>query len=430
MKRTLMVLALMAIMFGMAAATETRVATFGPASMFINDYTDIYFLPANAVFYPRLIAAEMGNSFPVASDTGWSYGSAAMLFSNAEQTFGVVGFDINHDVDGSAFLTNAAGSLGIQGPDNKFHIFYAKKLNNLTAGLHIGWAGVSTTSKATDTLDAFSSETEGGSNLWLFNGEVMMEVNENTSAELGVGLKMGSFNDKYSENSRTGGSYETNLESDGGMGFDLELRAEYGMSDNLKLIPIIGFGTNSIGYEGSSSDTTYHPRGGKISEMNFGGAFGGNYKPAENVTIVGGLFLGSDNETIEDTTGAFGTANMKTEETSTFIFPGFCAGLEVDLLKWLTLRAGAAKSLEKTTVKFEELHGVSLNTGESTITAAPYYYAFGLGFKFGKLAIDAKLNNNTPYSLGYFISGIDYPTGMMVGIGTEPITSIGMTYTF
>ena len=54
MKRTLMVLALMAIMFGMAAATETRVATFGPASMFINDYTDIYFLPANAVYYPRL----------------------------------------------------------------------------------------------------------------------------------------------------------------------------------------------------------------------------------------------------------------------------------------------------------------------------------------------------------------------------------------
>ena len=86
------------------------------------------------------------------------------------------------------------------------------------------------------------------------------------------------------------------------------------------------------------------PCGGKISDMNFGGAFGSSYKPAENVTIVGGLFIGSDKETIEDTIGTFGApANMKSEETSTFTFPGFCAGLEVDLLKWLTLRAGAAK---------------------------------------------------------------------------------------
>lgn len=436
MKKTLLVLALMAIMFGMAAATETRVATFGPASMFINDYTDIYFLPANAVYYPRLIAAEMGASFPVASDTGWSYGSAAMLFSNAEQTFGVVGFDINHDIEGSEFLTNAAANWGIPQPDNRFHVFYAKKLNNLTAGLHIGWAGASMDTTYSDTNNAYTYKGEGSSSLWLINGEVMMEVNENTSAELGVGLKMQSFKGEESENWRdptlgwAGVNYTQGVESDGGMGLDLELRAEYGMSDNLKLIPIIGFGTNNIGYKTTGTWTGFVAEGGKISASNFGGAFGGNYKPAENVTIVGGLFIGSGKETIEDTTGTFGTANMKSEETSTFTFPGFCAGLEVDLLKWLTLRAGAAKSLEKTTVKFEELHGVNLNTMESTNTAAPYYYAFGLGFKFGKLAIDAKLNNNTPYSLGYFISGIDYPTGMMVGIGTEPITSVGMTYSF
>ena len=444
MKRTLMVLALVAIMFGMAAATETRVATFGPASMFINDYTDIYFLPANAVYYPRLIAAEMGASFPVTSDYGWSEGSAAMLFSNAEQTFGVVGFDINHGIEGSDFLTNAVtnvnagfGAFGINipTPDNRFHLFYAKKLNNLTAGLHVGWAGSSLTSENTDTANTYNQKYEGSSGIWLINGEVMMEVNENTSAELAVGLMMQSFKGEQAETWRDptldvpGYNYTYTVESDGGMGLDLELRAEYGMSDNLKLIPIIGFGTNSIEYKDglSGSPVAVLPIGGKISTSNFGGAFGGNYKPAENVTIVGGLFMGSDKETIEDTNAVFGTGIMK-EETSNFVFPGFCAGLEVDMLKWLTLRAGAAKTLISTTT----LDETNATKDESTYTSAPYFYAFGLGFKFGKLAVDVKMNNNAPYSLGYFMSGIDNDGTMYDGTltHTEPITSIGMTYAF
>ena len=443
MKRTLIVLALMAIMSGMAAATETRVATFGPASMFINDYTDIYFLPANAVYYPRLIAAEMGSSFPVASDTSWSYGSAALLFANAEQTFGVVGFDINHVIDGSDFLSSAVADvnaapfgLAIPTPDNRFHVFYAKKLNNLTAGLHIGWAGASTTDDQTDTANAYNYKTEGASSIWLINGEVLMEVDENTSAELAVSMKMQSFNGKVSENWRDPTievppqvNYEYSVESDGGMGLDLELRAEYGMSDNLKLIPIIVFGTNNIGYKDSYAATgvTYVPFGGNISSSNFGGAFGCNYKPAEEVTLVGGLFIGSEKTTVEDTNAVFsvypGASNK--EEVSTFTFPGFCAGLEVDLLKWLTLRAGAAKTLESSSYSWERTAGKL----EGTATAAPYFYAFGLGLKFKKLAVDVKLNNNAPYSMGYFMSGID--NGGVAGVSnTEPITSIGLTYAF
>lgn len=437
MKRTLMILALMAIMFGMASATDTRVATFGPASMFINDYTDIYFLPANAVYYPRLIAAEMGASFPVASDTNWSYGSAAMLFSNAEQTFGVVGFDINHDIEGSDFLSTATGSFGIPGPDNRFHVFYAKKLNNLTAGLHIGWAGASATQDSKDTTNAYSVKSEGSSNLWLINGEVMMEASENASAELSIGLMMQSFNGTIANSWRTPpvANYENNLESDGGMGLQMELRAEYGMSDNLKLIPIIDFGTNSIGYKSSSTDTTFHPRGGKKSETNFGGAFGCNYKPVENVTIVGGLFIGSETATIEDTTQAFTQdvdtlIDYKKEEYNTFIFPGFCVGLEVDLLKWLTLRAGVAKTLENNSTKMEEYQTLDMTVIETSATTAPYFYAFGLGFKFGKLAIDAKVNNNLPYSMGYLMSGINNGGIDSTGNTTQPITSIGMTYSF
>lgn len=441
MKRTLMVLALMAIMFGMAAATETRVATFGPSSIFIDDYTDIYFLPAAALSYPRLIAAEMGASFPVTSDYGWSEGSAAVLFSNAEQTYGVVGLDINHAIVGSEFFNAAINSINnsnafpaiapggydlvIPAPDNRFHVFYARKMDKLGLGLHVGWAGSSSSYDYSDTVTATATEKgEGSASIWDINGNVAMEVNENTSADLAFSLKMQSFSSKYDYTWPTPPQDGASIESDGGMGLDIGLRASYGMADNFSLIPVIGISMNSVAYKTSYVDTAIHAEGGETKSFGFSGAFGGNYKPAENVTIVGGLLVSQYTETIEDTMGVFGVG-VNTEENSTFTFPGFCAGLEVEMLKWLTLRAGAAKLLQSTSGKYE----TTAATTEYSSTDAPYFYAFGLGLKFGKLSIDAKMNNNAPYSLGYMFSGID--NGGMAGMShTEPITSIGMTYSF
>ncbi len=307
-------------------------------------------------------------------------------------------------------------------------MFYARKMDKLNLGLHIGWAGSSDSYDFSDTITATPTiKGEGSSSIWDINGNVSMDVNENTSADLAFSLKLQSFSSKYDYTWPTPPQDGASIESDGGMGMDFGLRASYGMSDNFSLIPVIGISMNSVAYKTSYVDTTFHPEGGKTSSFEFGGAFGGNYKPAENVTIVGGLLVSSYKETIEDTMGVFGMG-VNTEENSTFTFPGFCAGLEVDLLKWLTLRAGAAKLLQSNSSKYE----TTAETTESSYTSAPYFYAFGLGFKFGKLAMDVKLNNNTPYSLGYFMSGINNDGDVLDGTLTysEPITSIGMTYTF
>ena len=455
MKRTLMVLALMAIMFGMAAATETRVATFGPSSMFINDYTDIYFLPAAALSYPRLIAVEMGDTFPIYNDYYWPKGSAAMLFSNAEQTFGVVGIDINHAIVGSEFFNAAINSINtsnaipainpglypqynlmIPAPDNRFHVFYARKLNNLDLGLHIGWAGSAASQDYNDTVIATSTtKAEGSATIWDINGNVLMNANETTSAELAFSLKMESFSSKVDYTWPTPPQDGATIESDGGMGMDVALRAYYGMADNLSLIPVIQFNNNSIGYKTSYVDTTIHPTGGKTANLGFGGGFGANYKPAENVMLAGGLLIGYSKTTTEDTMGVFsGVADYKLMEEGSFMFPAFCAGLEVEMLKWLTLRAGAAKMLQSNSYKYED-NVYPMGVVEGTYTTAPYFYAFGLGLKFKKLAIDLKLNNNVPYSLGYFISGINNTANNANAIGsvnggTQPVTSVGMTYTF
>jgi hypothetical protein len=442
MKRTLIVLALMAIMFGMAGATETRVATFGPSSMFISDYTDIYFRPAQALAYPRLVAAELGDSFPIYGDYIWPKGSAAILFSDAEQTYGVVGLDINHAIVGTAFFTNAVARINlnntlpalnpglydlmIPAANNRFHVIYARKVGNLDIGGHVGWAGSSTSYDFSDTVAATATtKEEASSSIWDINGNVVMQANETTSAELAFSLKMESFKSKADYTWPTPPQNGATIESDGAMGMDIGLRANYGMSENLSLIPVLGFSTNSVGYKTSYVDTARHAEGGSTKSLSFGGGFGGNYKPSEKVTLFGGLLISSQTTTTEDTNAVFGLGN-KTEETGTFVFPGLCAGMEVEVLKWMALRVGTAKLMANTSSKYETAAGA---VTESSSTSSSYFFAFGVGFKFGKLAIDAKVNNNAPYSLGYLMSGINNG-GMAVNAHTQPITSIGMTYVF
>lgn len=44
-------------------------------------------------------------------------------------------------------------------------------------------------------------------------------------------------------------------------------------------------------------------------------------------------------------------------------------------------------------------------TEKHSSTSAPYAFNFGLGLKFGRLSIDAKLNDDMPFDLGYLMSG-------------------------
>jgi hypothetical protein len=429
MKRTLIVLALLAIMSGMAAATDTRVATIGSASTFLTDYTDIYFIPSTLVSYPRMISAEL-STYPGSDTTG----SASVTWTNnEEQTWGVMGVDINHAIFGEQVfgsditLVNAWIGLAdaIPHPDNKWHLFYAKKQGTMNLGLHLARAAGSATYDYTDSLG--SEKNEASSGLWNINASIGLAPSENVTADVAFAFQMLSFNGEmaWTQTLPAAANGTTTIESDGGSSILIGARAFYGMSDQLKLVPSIGFSTYSLGFKTSyaGSDTVGNtPEGGKKSATNITGAFGLNYQPVENVTLIGGLHFGMYGTTIEDTTGLFGgTAGYKTQEISSLVLPGFSAGVEAKLLKWMDVRFGASKMLTKTSTE-DSYH--TLLTGNITekgsVSSAPYKFNFGLGLTFGNLKIDGQLNPDQPFDLGYLMSGNNH----------EVFTQISATYKF
>jgi len=427
MRKSFAILAAVVMLLGVANvtfATQSRVVSLGKAWMYDGDFEDIYFYPNLTADYPRMIVAEMGDDPALVQ----YYGSAAITFANEEQTWGVAGLDINHAITNedefNALL--ALPAIGIAPVDNKWHLFYARNIGGLSAGLHIARAAYASTTTTSDTVNgSLHQDNSTSAGIWDFNFGLGYSPMENMEANLGFSFKTYSFSDEINETwpgatPAITPNTET-WESDGGSGIDVALRVLYGMSDNFKLVPTAGLSMSSIGYKTSFSDTSIHPFGGEMSTFDFWAGFGANYTPVENVRVIGGLDFGISTTTIEDTTGVLlGTPPppVFTEiKTSTFMFPGFSAAVEADVLKWLTLRIGASKDIAKTT----ETTTTSANTEtEDTYTSAGYNFGFGLGFKFNKLNIDVKVNDAQPFDMGYLMSGNP----------NTPFTQVSATYNF
>jgi hypothetical protein len=422
MRKSLAILAAVVMLLGVANvtfATQARVNSLGKAWMYDGDFEDIYFYPNAMASYPRMVVAELG-TYPA----GFSYnGSAAITFANEDQTWGVAGLDINHKITNEdEFNTLITSAFGMTPVDNKWHLFYARNLGGLSAGLHIARASYASTYTYSDTVtDPFTphEDNEHSAGIWDFNFGLGYSPAENMEANLGFSFKTYSFMDEmnltWPNVTPAITPYTETLESDGGSGIDVALQVMYGMSDNFKLVPTAGISMGSIGYKTSYSDTSMHPYGGEMSSFDFWAGFGANYTPMENVRVIGGLDFGISSQTIEDTTGVLGSGAAE-EKYSTFLFPGFSAAVEADVLKWLTMRVGASKDIAKTTSTIT----TGVTETETTYTSADYHFGFGLGFKFNKLCIDVKLNDDQPFTAGYLMSGIP----------GEPFTQVSATYKF
>lgn len=423
-----LLIAALAIMIASSAAmaTDTRIASIGTASTFLTDYTDIYMLPSVLTAYPRMISAELG-TYPAAYPY---YGSASITFTNnEEQTWGVMGIDVNHAIYGEqtfamdlAAVNTWIGAAVLPMPDNKFHLFYAKKFGTMTAGLHLARAAGSTTSEISDTVaSTWNTNDEASSGILLINAGLSLAPMENVTVDAAIAYQMLSFSGEMSR-TRTAPANEsgtTKIENDGGSQLMFGARVFYGMSDQLKIVPAFGINMYSLGFKTAYTgvDTFGNiPEGGKKSATDVNGAIGLNYQPVENVTIIGGLHLGFGSTTIEDTTAAIGLGYKK-QTISTMTLPGFSAGVEAKLLKWLDLRFGASKMLSSVT---NEAQTNLVPTNKSTYTTAPYTFGFGLGLTFGNLKIDAKVNDDQPFNLGYLMSGN----------ASEPFTMVSACYKF
>jgi hypothetical protein len=121
-----------------------------------------------------------------------------------------------------------------------------------------------------------------------------------------------------------------------------------------------------------------------------------------------------------------------TEEATMTILPTFRLALESDVRDWLTFRIGAVKGFYKDEYKESYVSQYDADEEDDTETykdtdtyVGSYFdYWMGLGFHVGDFDIDAVVNNNLPFRVGYWL------TGYQNNYDGPPVYMLSATYHF
>ncbi|MCX5754213.1 MAG: hypothetical protein NTW97_11345 [Candidatus Krumholzibacteria bacterium] len=120
-----------------------------------------------------------------------------------------------------------------------------------------------------------------------------------------------------------------------------------------------------------------------------------------------------------------------THESKTMILPAFRLALESDVRDWLTFRIGAVKTFykdedkESYTSQYYDDPALDVVKYEETDTyvGSDFEYWMGLGFHVGDFDIDAVIDNELPFRLGYWLTGYNSDQ-------SDPIYMLSATYHF
>jgi hypothetical protein len=172
-------------------------------------------------------------------------------------------------------------------------------------------------------------------------------------------------------------------------------RMFYELNETITLVPYVSYRFFDLSYKADSAiDWKDNYWGIKGSSINLG--IGANIKVNEDNLLIFAVEP-YDYYKYEPSDPPAGTS---VEYTYTY-FPTMYLALESDVKDWLTFRAGAQKYFYKQENNVEEDEDVN----NTTWTGSGYNFTMGLGFHIGDFDIDAYINNNLPFRLGYWLTG-------------------------
>src|SRR5262245_19143761 len=91
---------------------------------------------------------------------------------------------------------------------------------------------------------------------------------------------------------------------------------------------------------------------------------------------------------------AFNRQENNADDISVTWFPTLFGALEWDLKPWLTGRVGAQQAMRMTS-----------DGTDNDITDSDFRYGLGVGIHMNDFDLDASLNQNFPFTGGYFLTG-------------------------
>ncbi|MEW6027828.1 MAG: hypothetical protein AB1599_11125, partial [Planctomycetota bacterium] len=273
-------------------ADQTRLSAIGPAAVFTVDDSDPWIYPAEVNNYSRLLAWEL-DTFPFDGKRV----SFLASWADNEQKYGTWGLGQGVLPD-QKLLENLVSSLNnalrtnplmsprndIPRPENSYHFFYAKDFGQLTSGLHLARSSSDKTRDYSDTIpeDAVNRRSDIG--IWAFEAGASAIVGDNIYIQSGIGYQTISFSSRF-ELSGASPLYWEQVDNEGSRALSMRARLFYGLTDKLKIVPIISYNALSLGYLASYGDTVHMPgslyngTGSSYSQREVNGAIGAEYRP-------------------------------------------------------------------------------------------------------------------------------------------------------
>jgi hypothetical protein len=391
-----------------AMATASRVMSLGGYGRYLEDDFNIFEWPATLPSYANVVWVELmleewgidgeawhdvvpaiGASYGLGEDG--EFGTLAMFFYSWAPGLNPYDFWYPGWNTGDPF----AYSL-----DNKFTVLYGYSLEGLSFGLFFARADASSVFEDGTTAEWSEAHTTIGAG-------VRFDAGDAAYIDVNVDISMGSY---------TGTDLVYgDITEDANKMFGFKARMFYEWNETITWVPY--FSWRSYDFSLKADDDAFADTywGDKGMMLDFG--IGANIMVNEDNMILFAIepYSFAKREPSEIPDGVDGDYEWKAT-----VMPRFILGLETDVKDWLTFRMGGVHELYK-----EEVtpYGGDPDATQ-TWTGSWFGYYMGLGFHVGDFDIDCLINEETPFRLGYWLTGYEHDPG------EAPIWMISTKYHF
>ncbi len=406
-----------------ASATTARVRSLANVGDYISDDSAVNRWYSTLPSFGNQVNAEMGfwdgNSLTDTRGLGWihacgddgKWGTYRITLN--ENAIDHPGFWIgnpfyqNHNPGNSSFLPAVGSPTFDDTPMNKWDLAGGWELGeNIALGLSITQSKWNAEDTGADAKASNSWLTVGGGFSWTNNDKMVFD------ASVTFGTAGGE---------QTVGT--TKVEWDSGTAFDIAARLFYDWKDNVTVVPVAEFSSSDYSLK-SSAGAIPAPNGDKTTDFMLG--VGLNMDVNQDNMIVFALeYMHQDFEYSNPDTVA-----ASLDKITAQYLPTVRLALETQVTSWLTTRVGAAKylvSIEEKSIGGDKLKATAgaPNFNPNQITPNGFDWFLGCGFNIAEWTIDLELASETPFNLGYWLTGYsNYETG------SGPVTHIAAVWNY
>jgi len=399
-----------------ANATTSRVHSLANVGDYISDDSAVNRWYSTLVSFANQVNAEMGDWANGLSDTrglGWN------LACGEDGKYGTYRISLNEGAvsengfwAGNRFFQDHSpqeNSFPFAGdleapytttPLNRWDIAGAWEIGETFAlGVSITeskWFIDDTETPAGATLESDNSwMTLGVGGTWTNNENMVLDVLVN-------------FGSAGGSTTTTLGGASSKLEWDSKTAFEIAGRLFYDWKDNVTLVPVIDFTSSEYSQTNTAAPIAAPlgtPNGQKTTDFLIG--LGLNMDVNQDNMLVFALEWANRSTEFVNYTSPSDTNEVKTASIN--ILPAFRLALESHITSWLTTRIGAAKYIS--TTSWENQDGDEIKESPGAPTATSFFdsdgfdWFLGCGFNIAEWTVDLELAEETPFGLGYWLTG-------------------------